>query len=177
MNLTEKTLKKIYKFKGRILNVRQDEVEAPDGSIVSREVIEHNGGVCIAAVTDENELLLVRHFRYPLMKEIIEVPAGKLEPGKNPLHCATRELLEETGFTAQKIELLDQMYPSPGYSAENIYIFKATGLQYKQQQLDEGEFLDVIKLPLEEAYRQVLSNEIADGKTQIAVLRLFCQKA
>ncbi len=177
MNLTEKQLKKIYKFKGNILNVRQDEVEAADGQIVTREVIEHNGGVSIVAVTDNNEVLLVNQFRYPIMQEIVEIPAGKLEIGEDPLFCAKRELLEETGYTAESFVLLDKMFPSPGCSAEVHYIYKATGLTFVKQQLDEGEFLDVIKMPLNEAYEKVLSGEFADGKTQVGLLRLFAKNA
>ena len=102
MNLTEKQLSAEYKYKGRIINMRFDTAELPDGNICSREVVEHNGGVCVAALTDNNELLFVRQFRYPYMEVILELPAGKLEKGEDPFEAGKRELEEETGNVAEK---------------------------------------------------------------------------
>lgn len=173
MNLQEKQLSSEYKFKGRIINLRQDLALLPNGHTSTREVIEHPGGVCIAALTNDNQLLFVKQFRYPYMEETLEIPAGKRDKqGEDPLECGKRELKEETGATAQKYIDLGSLYPSPGYVNEVIYTYLATGLDFGDMQPDEDEFLDVIKIPLEKAAQMVLSGEIKDAKTQIAVLKV-----
>ena len=106
MNLTETPLSQEYKYKGRIINLRVDEARLPNGAKATREVIEHPGGVCVAALTDEGELLFVRQFRYPYQEVIPEIPAGKLTPGEDPLECGKRELQEETGAAAAQYEFL-----------------------------------------------------------------------
>lgn len=171
MNGIEKTVKKTYKFKGKIFNVRQDDALTCDGRPCTREVIEHNGGVSILALTKGN-LLLVSQYRYPLEKTLTELPAGKLEKGERPLDCARRELLEETGYEAERFTLLDISYPSPGCMEEIHYIYFAEGLTFKGQHLDEDEFLDVEKIPFEKALKMVMDNEITDAKTQIGILKL-----
>ena len=176
MNLKEQTVKKIYKFKGRIINVRQDEALTCDGRPCSREVIEHPGGVSIIAFNDKNELFLVKQYRYPIEQFTLELPAGKLERGEDPLECAKRELTEETGYEAEKFELFDIMYPSPGCLEEKHYIFTAENLKFKGQHLDEDEFLDVKTLPLEQAVEMAFKNEITDAKTKIGILKLALLK-
>ncbi len=173
MNLTEKQLSANYIFKGRIINLRQDTALLPNGNTATREVIEHPGGVCVAALTDDRELLFVKQWRYPYSEVTLEIPAGKRDKaGEDPLLCGKRELKEETGATAQKYIDLKPMYPSPGYVNEVIYCYAATGLTYGEICPDEDEFLDVIKIPLEKAVEMVLSGEIKDAKTQIAVLKV-----
>ena len=172
MELFEKTLKQEYKYEWRILNLRVDEAELPSGRTCVREVVEHNGGVTVAALTNDNELLFVRQFRYPYGEVVLELPAGKLEKGEDPFRAGIRELREETGAVAEKYVDLGVFYPSPGYTSETIHLYGATGLSFKEQQLDEDEFLNVEKIPLSTAVEMVLNNEIPDGKTQAAVLKM-----
>lgn len=173
MNLTEHTLSQEYKFKGRIINLRVDKAQLPNGATATREVVEHPGGVCIAALTAENELLFVRQFRYPYGEVIQELPAGKLTPGEDPLECGKRELKEETGAVAERYVSLGKLYPSPGYCGEIIWMYLATGLSYGEQNPDEDEFLEVERIPLEQAAQLVLDNRIDDAKTQAAVLKVY----
>lgn len=173
MNLTEKQLSSNYIFKGRIINLRQDTALLPNGNEALREVVEHPGGVCVAALTDKRELLFVKQWRYPYSEVTLEIPAGKRDKmGEDPLECGKRELREETGAQAKRYIDLCPLYPSPGYVNEVIYCYAATDLTYGDTCPDEDEFLDVIKIPLEKAVEMVLSGEIKDAKTQIAVLKV-----
>lgn len=174
MKYEEKTLKKNYIFKGNIINVRKDDVLSFDQKPCTREVIEHPGGVSIIAFNEDDEIFLVNQYRYPFGKMMLELPAGKLERGEDPLDCARRELEEETGYEAESLELFDIMYPSPGCLEEKHYIYRAYGLRFKGMHLDEGEFLDVVTLPLEKALDMALKNEITDAKTKIGILKLVC---
>lgn len=173
MNLEEKQLKAEYLYKGKIINLRRDEAELPNGNTALREVIEHPGGVCVAALTDDNEVLMVRQYRYPYSEVVMEIPAGKRDhEGENPLECGIRELKEETGATAEKFIFLGELYPSPGYCGEIIWLYAATGLTFGEQNPDDDEFLDVQKIPLEKLVGMIMSGEIKDAKTQAAVLKL-----
>lgn len=173
MNLEEKQLNFDYKFKGRIINLRQDTALLPDGNTATREVVEHPGGVCVAALTDQDELLFVRQWRYPYGETTLEIPAGKRDKsGEDPLECGKRELKEETGATAENYIDLCPLYPSPGYVNEIIWCYLATGLTFGEQDTDDDEFLDVLRIPLEKAVQMVLTGEIKDAKTQIAVLKV-----
>lgn len=173
MNLTEKQLTKEYIFKGKVINLRRDTALLPNNSTAIREVVEHNGGVCVAALTDNDEVLFVRQFRYPYMEEILEIPAGKRDSAdEDPLLCGKRELKEETGATAKKFIPLGELYPTPGYCGEIIWMFAATGLDFGQTCPDEDEFLEVEKIPLNKAVEMILNGEIKDAKTQAAVLKL-----
>ena len=176
MNLNEQPLSADYKYRGRIINLRVDTALLPNGSSATREVVEHPGGVCVAALTEDGCLLFVRQFRYPYQKVPLQPPAGKLEPGEDPLEAGKRELREETGAEAARYESLGELYPSPGYCGEIIHLYAATGLTFGQMSPDEDEFLEVEKIPLEEAARMVLDNEIADAKTQAAVLKVYCRE-
>lgn len=173
MNLEEKQISFEYKFKGRIISLRQDNAMLPNGNTATREVVEHPGGVCVAALTDNDELLFVRQWRYPYGEETLEIPAGKRDrQDEDPLECGKRELREETGATAKNYTDLCPLYPSPGYVNEVIYCFLATDLTFGEMSPDEDEFLDVLRIPLEKAVAMVLSGEIKDAKTQIAVLKV-----
>lgn len=172
MNLDEKTINKNYIYKGRIINVRRDDAELPNGEPCTREVVEHNGGVCVAALTEDDELLFVRQFRYPYMEVIPELPAGKLELGEDPFESGKRELEEETGYVAQEYRDMGKFYPSPGYCGEIIHLYAAKDLTPTHQHLDEDEFLSVEKIPLNEAFEMVLENKIRDGKTQALVMKV-----
>jgi len=173
MELFEKTLEQQYIYKGKIINLRRDTAELPNGNACIREVIEHSGGVTVAALTKEMELVLVRQFRYPYSEVLLELPAGKMEPGEDPLACGKRELLEETGAVASKYTDLGKFYPTPGYCGEVIHLYGAMDLEFTQQKLDDDEFLEIEKIPLEQAVEMIKNNEIRDGKTQAAVLKLY----
>lgn len=172
MKLTEKTLEQEYKFKGHIFNVRVDKVELPDGNVANREVVEHRGGVCVLPLTDNDEIIMVRQFRYPNMQEMLEIPAGKRDSAQEePLVCGKRELKEEVGAESDHFVLLDEFYPTPAYANEYIYIYYADNLRFGEADLDEDEFLDVVRIPFDKALEMVLNNEIKDGKTQLAILK------
>ena len=173
MNLTEKQLTKKYIFKGKVINLRRDTALLPNNATAIREVVEHNGGVCVAALTDDNEVLFVKQFRYPYMEEILEIPAGKRDSlNEDPLLCGKRELKEETGATAKRFIPLGELYPTPGYCGEIIWMFAATDLDFGDQDPDDDEFLEVKKIPLEKAVEMILNGEIKDAKTQAAILKL-----
>ena len=173
MNLEEKELSREYIYKGKIINMRRDTALLPDGREAFREVVEHPGGVAVAALTENDEILMVRQFRYPYKEVILEIPAGKRTSREEaPIECGRRELREETGAVAENFFSLGELYPTPGYVDEVIYIFGATDLTFGEQDTDEDEFLEFIRIPLEKAVEMVLSGEIKDAKTQTAVLKL-----
>ncbi len=174
MDLFEKELSREYYFRGRIINMRRDEVLLPDGSQAGREVVEHPGGVCVAALTENDEVLFVRQFRYPYGEEVLEIPAGKRDRGEaDPLDCGKRELLEETGATAENFFSLGRLYPTPGYTNEVIYMYGATGLSFGESCPDEDEFLTLERIPLEAAVDMVMSGALPDAKTQTCILKLW----
>lgn len=173
MDFTEKPLKQDYLYRGKIVNLRVDNAELPDGTTALREVIEHPGGVCVAALTEKEELLFVEQFRYPYMETVLELPAGKLEYGEDPFEAGKRELLEETGAAAENYRDLGKLYPTPGYCGEIIHMYLAENLTFSEQHLDEDEFLEVRRIPLEEAFRMVMRNEIRDSKTQVGILKTY----
>lgn len=175
-NLEEQTIRRNVVFEGKILTLRHDDALLPNGRPCKREVVDHPGGVCVAALTEADELLLVRQFRYPYGQVLLELPAGKLEPGEDPLLAGQRELEEETGAIAARFDSLGLFYPSPGYCGEKIYIYHATDLRFTRQRLDEDEFLLCERIPLARAGDLVMQGEIVDGKTQTAILKLLLMR-
>ena len=171
MELKETTVSTQTVYEGIIVNVRRDKAKLVDGRITNREVVEHPGGVCVLPVDGEGNAWCVRQFRYPSRRHLLEAPAGKLEPGEDPLACAVRELSEETGFTAGRMIPLGSYYTSPGFSTEELHLYLALDLEKGAAHLDAGEFLDVERHPLSELYGMALRGEIPDAKTAIAVLR------
>jgi len=170
-DLLEKTIRKIYVFKGKIINVRHDDAQLSDGKVVSREVVEHRGGVGILPITEQGEVLLVKQYRYPYEELLLEIPAGKLEAGETPFETGVRELREETGKTAAVYYDLGIDYPSPGYCNEKIHMYAAVGLSDLGQKLDDGEFLNCYAVPFTEALSMVYNGELKDSKTVIALLK------
>ncbi len=166
----EKEISREYKFKGRILNLRVDTVEMPDGSEASREIIEHSGGVAVVAVNADKNVYLVRQYRRPFDCDMLELPAGKLEKGEDHRIGAIRELKEETGLSAGKLQYLTGAAASPGYTGEVIHLYMATDLTKGDAQLDEGEFLNVEIYHLDHAIEMIEKGKIVDGKTIIALL-------
>ena len=171
MDMTEKTLESREVYRGRILRVREDRVRLPNGKEGVREVVEHPGGVTILPVDEDGTCYMVRQFRYPMGRMMLEAPAGKLERGEDPAECAVRELSEETGFTADKYVYLGANCTSPGFSTEILHIYLALGLHPGRSHPDAGEFLNVEKHALSELTDMIMRNEIDDGKTLIAVLK------
>lgn len=171
MKLSEKTIASKTIYEGKILQVILDDIELPDGKKSKREVVNHSGGVAVAALDENNNLLFVKQFRYPYKEIVFELPAGKLEKGMSPLENGKRELLEETGAVGYSYISLGQVYPSPGYTNEIIHLYACKIKSLGESRPDEGEFLNVEKLPLDKAVEMVLNNRIPDAKTQIAVLK------
>jgi len=169
-HLHEIQLESTQVYRGKLLDVRQDRIQLPDGNESAREYVMHPGAVLIIPLLDNGELIFERQFRYPLGRAFLELPAGKIEPGEDILNTATRELLEETGHSASEWRYLGVMHPCIGYSNERIEIFLASGLQRESdQQLDHGEFLDVLNLSLDDALLAFRQGEITDGKTITAL--------
>jgi len=158
-------------YNGRIVNVHNDVVEITDGSRAPREVVEHPGGVCIVPVMPDGTVYLVRQFRYPFREELLELPAGKLEPREEPRVCAARELGEETGLYAERLIALGQMYPTPGYCSEIIHFYLALDLIQGEAHLDPGEFLRVDRMHIEALLSAAASGEIKDAKTIVGAYR------
>lgn len=170
-HLFEKTLDTTQIFDGRVVKLFRDTVLLENGEKALREVIEHSGGVCVLPLTDNNEILFVRQFRYPFKSVLLEIPAGKREKGEEPLECGVRELKEEVGAEADKITYLGKLYPTVAYDTEVIYMYLAEGLRFSSQHLDADEFVDVVKIPFDKAVEMVMNDEIPDSKTQLAILK------
>lgn len=172
MKLYETTKHEEVLYEGRIIRVHVDDIELENGMPAKREVVDHPGGVSVAILTKENELIFVRQFRYPYKKVLLELPAGKLEPGEDPFEAVKREQREETGTTAESYISLGEVYPTPGYCGEIIRLWACrAATQGAALQLDEDEFLATERIPLDKAVQMVLNNEIPDGKTQIGILK------
>lgn len=161
-------------FSGRIFRVTVDDVLLEDGSTSKREIVHHHGGSGVVAVSQKMEVFLVRQFRYAFGKELLEIPAGKLEPGEEPFDAARRELLEECGIEAEHFYDLQPIYPTVGYDNEIIYTYLATGLRFKKARPDDGEFLDLVPIPLDDAIKLIFQGEIVDAKTVVALLKTKC---
>jgi len=169
-DFTERKLASKTVYRGRLLHVKEDEVRLPDGSQARREYIEHPGAAIILPLFDDASVLLERQYRYPVAAHCLELPAGKFEPGEPALETAQRELLEETGYVASEWRELGQMLPCIGYSNERIDFFLARGLEFRGAQLDQGEFLETLRLPLSEALEWVRDGRVTDIKTMLGLL-------
>ena len=159
-------------YDGRFLKVAKDRIVLPDGKITDREYIKHPGAVVILPLFDDGRVLLERQFRYPLGREFIEFPAGKIDPGEQPLACARRELLEETGYSATEWHFVCTIHNAIAYSDEHLDIYLARGLTAGQAQLDEGEFLEIFTATVPEMLGMVKAGEITDVKTIIGAFWL-----
>ena len=170
--LAEKQLTTEEIFDGLILHVVRDTVELSNGNSTIREVIRHIGAVCVIPVTESNEVIVERQYRYPLNRVILEIPAGKLDsPDEDRLSAIKRELMEETGFTADEWTNIGDFHPAPAYSDEYITMYMAKGLHKGERHLDADEFLDVYSVPLKDLVEDVMSGRISDAKTQVCILK------
>lgn len=157
-------------YKGRIVHLHVDTVRLANGNEAKREIVSHGGAVCIVPVMEDGTVLLVKQFRLATGKVLLEIPAGTLEKDEDPDACALRELEEETGYKAAHLRPLFTTYLAPGYSTELIHAYLATGLTKTQTHFDEGEDLELVPMPLEEAEQRVLAGELQDAKTIAALL-------
>jgi ADP-ribose pyrophosphatase len=166
----ETTLETERLYEGRIINLRKDVVRLSNGHTAQREIVEHRGAICIVPEQDDGKLILVRQFRKPAEQALLELPAGSLEPGEDPLVCARRELVEECGITALEITPIFQCYLAPGYSSELMYGFLARGLQKVPAQPEDDEILELESYTLEELLPMIHDGRIRDAKTICGVL-------
>ena len=169
MTFEEKTLETERIYEGRIINLRKDKVTVINGTSY-REIVEHNGGAVLLAITDDGKMVMVRQYRHAAERVMFEVPAGKIDPGENPLETAKRELKEETGYTAANVEFVTKFYTSVGFSNELLYLYLCTGLTPGETDFDDNEALDIELWDIDELLDMVLRDEINDAKTQIAIL-------
>jgi ADP-ribose pyrophosphatase len=170
-DFTEKKLASKTAYRGTMLQVNEDQVELPDGGHASREYVVHPGAALILPLFEDGSILLERQYRYPAGNHFYELPAGKFDAGEAGLETAKRELLEETGYVATEWRLLGKLFPCIGYSNEEIEFFLARKLEFKRaQQLDKGEFLETLRLPLAEALDWVRHGRINDVKTMLGLL-------
>lgn len=173
-NLVETQVDSREIFDGHIMHVFKDTVRLPNGADASREYMRHIGAVCVVPLLDDGSVLLERQFRYPVGQVLIEIPAGKLDSKtEDPQEAAKRELLEETGAVAGELIELGLFLPACAYSDEAIHMYAAKSITFREQKLDEDEFLNVFTMPLEQAVSEVLSGNIPDAKTQTALLKIW----
>jgi len=171
MEFYEKQLETKTVYKGLIVDIRRDVVKLQNGNNAPREVVVHPGGVGIVPVTKDSKVLMVRQYRYPMEEELLEIPAGKLGDGEDPLACAVRELSEETGCTAGRIVYLGATYPSPGFCRETLFLYLALDLQHGEMHLDENELLSVEAVDINELMDRIMANELPDGKSIIGIMK------
>ena len=174
MTFDEKTISSEVVYEGPIFNIRKHHVETVNGTGY-RDVLEHNGGVATIAVKEDGNVIMIKQFRKPIERVIMEIPAGKREIDEDPLNTAVRELKEETGYTAGKVEFLSKFYPSVGYSGEALYIYLCTDLTPGETEFDECEAIDTFEMPLDELYTMAINGEIEDGKTAIAIMQAWAK--
>jgi nudix-type nucleoside diphosphatase (YffH/AdpP family) len=161
----ESTLNSENVFHGKILDLWIHTVRLADGRTVVREVVDHPGAVCLVAIDSDDSVLLVRQFRKPTDKMMLEIPAGTLSPGESPEACAQRELQEETGYTAGRLELLGTLYSAPGFCSELLHAYLATDLSPGDQAMDDDEDIEIVRLPFEQALVMALSGDLHDAKS------------
>ena len=171
MDLTEKTLESREVYRGRILRVREDRVLLPNGQEAQREIVEHPGGVGILALDADGCAVMVRQYRYAFGQTLLEIPAGKREKGEQPDETARRELQEEVGATAREWQSLGEVIASPGCYGETLYLYLAQELTFGATHPDEDEFLDVLRMPFDQAVEQCMRGELTDAKTVAALLK------
>lgn len=170
----EQTLSSRLIYDGRAVRLRVDTVRMPSGRETTREIVEHSDCVAIIAVDDKDNVLLVNQFRKPVEKELLEIPAGGIEPGEDPVDCVRRELREETGFLPQKVERLGGFYSTPGYGTEYLYLYLATDLVPSPLQAEDSESIKLVRVPLAQIPGLITSGSICDAKS-IAGLLTFLE--
>jgi len=167
--LYEKTIASEPIYDGKVIKVKVDDVLLPNGKTAKREIVNHQGAVAVLALTDDGKMVAVRQFRKALERSIVEIPAGKLEKGEEPLECAKRELVEETGYQAASYEHISSFYTSPGFADELLHLYIATDIEAGEKQPDEDEFVELLHLTLDDAKELHKNGEIRDAKTVLAM--------
>lgn len=173
LELTETQVDSEELFHGKVVHLFRGTVRLPNGKTATRELLRHPGAAAIVPLTKEGNIILVRQYRYPFAQVMLEIPAGKLDPGEDPLVCATRELTEETGYEAEEIVPLGVFYPSVAILDEKIHLYLARGLTFRATNPDDDEFLNVEQRPLREMVDAVMRGDVPDGKTQTAILKTW----
>ena len=168
-NLKELKISSQSIFQGKIINLRIDTVQLPNGKEATREVVEHHGAVAVVAINENDEIVLIRQYRAAIDEVIIEIPAGKLELGEDPLICAKRELEEETGYQAGQWKKVFTFYTSPGFSDEKMYLYLAKDIKILEQSLDEDEFVELFYMPISQAFNDCRNGQIKDAKTILGI--------
>jgi ADP-ribose pyrophosphatase len=166
-----KKVREIYR--GRVVKLDVETVPLPNGVTVELEIVRHQGASAVVPMKDDGTVILVRQYRHAVGGSIYEIPAGKLEPGEDPRHCAIRELEEEIGYRARSLTRLLTFYTTPGFTDEVIHIFLATGLIPGTQSLDHDEVLEVVEMPLDEAIVRIADGTIRDGKTIVGLQTVY----
>lgn len=171
MELREKTIDSEKIYDGAIIKLTLDTVICPNGAQAKREIVRHPGGVGVVPMDEDGYVYMVRQYRIPYDEIILEIPAGKLDKGEDIAAAAARELREETGLRAEKLQFMGEFYPSVGFCDERLRMFLATGLSQGETDLDEDEFVDLEKLHIDKLFEMIMNNEIKDGKTIAALLK------
>ncbi len=166
----ERTLQSEYIYRGRLVNLRLDTVELPSGKQRKREIVEHRACSAIVALDSENNVLLVKQYRKPVERELLEIPAGGVDSGEDPIGAARRELEEETGFSAESWDQLSVFYTSPGFCNEEIYVYLARGLSPTKREADDDENIELIRVPLNKIPNLIESGDIYDAKSIAGLL-------
>ena len=175
MDFEEKTIDSKEIYNGRVIKLRVDKVSLPDSRQSTREIIEHPGAVAIIALDEQENVIMVRQYRKSAEQVMLEIPAGTREADEDPLLCAQRELQEETGFTADHWQKILSYYSAPGFCTEYLHIYSASGLHQGEGHTDDDEFVEMVRIPLREAYQMIFSGEIKDGKSIIG-LQYACRR-
>jgi ADP-ribose pyrophosphatase len=160
-------------YTGKVVTLNVDTVQLPNGVTIDLETIRHPGAAAVVPMKDDGTVVLIRQFRHAAGGFIYEIPAGKLSPGEDPLHCAARELEEEVGYRAASFELLSSIFTAPGFADEVIHVYKATGLIQGRQHLDHDEVLEIVEMPLSAAMERIVDGTIRDGKTIVGLQAVY----
>jgi ADP-ribose pyrophosphatase len=159
-------LKSEVLHRGKVFNTKVDQIEYNSGNKAVREVAEHPGGAVVVPITSKGKIIMVTQYRFPVDKILLELPAGKLSKGENPLHCASRELEEETGYKSENVKEIGSIYTTPGYSSEKLWIYLAKDLKPGEHNREEGEYgMEVFEFSMKEIKAKIINGEIVDGKT------------
>jgi ADP-ribose pyrophosphatase len=160
-------------YTGKVVTLNVDTVQLPNGMMVDLETVRHPGAAAVVPIKDDGTVVMIRQFRHAVGGFIYEIPAGKLDPGEDPLNCAARELEEEVGYRASSFELLSSIFTAPGFADEVIHVYKASGLTKGRQQLDRDEVLEIVEMPLEQAIKKIQDGTIRDGKSIVGLQAVY----
>ncbi|MDR3071409.1 MAG: NUDIX hydrolase [Endomicrobium sp.] len=168
--MKEKLIRKTKMYHGSVVDLFCDEVELPNGAVATREYLDHPGAASVLPFVDDKNIVLIKQYRYPIDQITYEIPAGRIDKGEVPIECASRELVEETGYRAKELEMVLSFYPAPAFSTEIIYIFSAFGLEAGRQNQEDDEFLSSEIINFKDAVKMVKVGKIKDSKTIIALM-------